>query len=87
MGHLFSDVRISRQVVHLLSLFPSSRLLTTQFSRVNKKVKDADLGRAVELKARSPFDPAQMESDRRGHHSGFLPQCRPQRRCCERPYG
>lgn len=61
---LFSDVRISQSGGALVVTVSEFSVVNNVLFQGNKKVKDADLGRAVELKARSPFDPAQMESDR-----------------------
>lgn len=61
---LFSDVRISQAGGALVVTVSEFNVVNNVLFQGNKKVKDADLARAVELKARSPFDPAQMESDR-----------------------
>ncbi|WOC14813.1 outer membrane protein assembly factor BamA [Pseudochrobactrum sp. MP213Fo] len=61
---LFSDVRISQAGGALVVSVSEFSVVNNVLFQGNKKVKDADLARAVELKARSPFDPAQMETDR-----------------------
>lgn len=61
---LFSDVRISQSGGALVVSVSEFSVVNNVLFQGNKKVKDADLARAVELKARSPFDPAQMEADR-----------------------
>lgn len=61
---LFSDVRISQSGGALVVSVSEFSVVNNVLFQGNKKVKDADLARAVELKARSPFDPAQMETDR-----------------------
>ncbi|WP_439272767.1 outer membrane protein assembly factor BamA [Pseudochrobactrum sp. HB0163] len=61
---LFSDVRIRQAGGALIVNVTEFSVVNNVLFQGNKKIKDADLARAVELKSRSPFDPAQMESDR-----------------------
>lgn len=61
---LFSDVRIHQSGGALIVQVSERSVVNNVLFQGNKKVKDPDLARAVQLKPRSPFDPATMESDK-----------------------
>ena len=61
---LFSDVRITQSGGALVVHVSEYAVVNNVLFQGNKKVKDAQLERAVQLKPRSAFDPAIMENDR-----------------------
>ena len=61
---LFSDVRINQSGGSLVVQVSERSVVNNVLFQGNKKVKDPDLARAVQLKARSPYDAATMESDK-----------------------
>ncbi|WP_269214031.1 outer membrane protein assembly factor BamA [Brucella pseudogrignonensis] len=61
---LFSDVRINQSGGSLIVQVSERQVVNNVLFQGNKKVKDPDLARAVQLKARSPFDAATMEADK-----------------------
>jgi outer membrane protein insertion porin family len=61
---LFSDVRINQSGGSLIVQVNERQVVNNVLFQGNKKVKDPDLARAVQLKARSPFDAATMEADK-----------------------
>lgn len=60
---LFSDVRINQSGSTLVVNVTERSVVNNVLFQGNKKVKDPDLARAVQLKPRSPYDAATMESD------------------------
>ncbi|GAA5540895.1 MULTISPECIES: outer membrane protein assembly factor BamA [Brucella] len=61
---LFSDVRINQSGSTLVVTVSERSVVNNVLFQGNKKIKDPDLTRAVQLKPRSPFDAATMESDK-----------------------
>lgn len=61
---LFSDVRINQSGSTLVVTVSERSVVNNVLFQGNKKIKDPDLERAVQLKARSPYDAATMESDK-----------------------
>jgi len=61
---LFSDVRINQSGSTLVVHVDERSVVNNVLFQGNKKIKDPDLARAVQLKARSPYDAATMESDK-----------------------
>lgn len=61
---LFSDVRIYQSGNALVVQVSERSVVNNVLFQGNKKIKDPDLGRAVQLKPRAPFDAATMESDK-----------------------
>ncbi|KAB2714553.1 outer membrane protein assembly factor BamA [Brucella intermedia] len=60
---LFSDVRINQSGSTLVVNVTERSVVNNVLFQGNKKIKDPDLARAVQLKARSPYDAATMEAD------------------------
>ncbi|MGE3366828.1 MAG: outer membrane protein assembly factor BamA [Rhizobiaceae bacterium] len=60
---LFSDVRITQQGSTLVVEVSELQVVNNVLFQGNKKIKDVDLSNAVQLKPRSPFSTATMESD------------------------
>ena len=60
---LFSDVRINQSGSTLVVNVSERSVVNNVLFQGNKKIKDPDLARAVQLKARSPYDAATMEAD------------------------
>ncbi|KAB2669515.1 outer membrane protein assembly factor BamA [Ochrobactrum sp. LMG 5442] len=60
---LFSDVRINQSGSTLVVDVTERSVVNNVLFQGNKKIKDPDLARAVQLKARSPYDAATMEAD------------------------
>ncbi|KXF77366.1 outer membrane protein assembly factor BamA [Paramesorhizobium deserti] len=68
---LFSDVRIN-QVGNALVVNVSEYSVVNQvLFQGNKKIKDPDLARAVQLKARESFDPAKLEADKQAVQEAY----------------
>ncbi|MBJ6131479.1 outer membrane protein assembly factor BamA [Ochrobactrum sp. Q0168] len=61
---LFSDVRINQSGSTLVVNVSERSVVNNVLFQGNKKIKDPDLTRAVQLKPRSPYDAAIMESDK-----------------------
>ena len=61
---LFSDVHISQAGGALVVRVSERSIVNNVLFQGNKKIKDPDLQRAVQLKPRAPFDPATMEADK-----------------------
>lgn len=61
---LFSDVRINQSGSTLVIHVDERSVVNNVLFQGNKKIKDPDLARAVQLKARSPYDAAVMEADK-----------------------
>ena len=61
---LFSDVKIHQSGSALVVQVNEHQVVNNVLFQGNKKIKDPDLQRAVQLKSRAPFDPAVMESDK-----------------------
>ncbi len=61
---LFSDVRITQSGSTLVVTVSERSVVNNVLFQGNKKIKDPDLERAVQLKPRSPFDAATMEADK-----------------------
>ncbi|MCL7998281.1 outer membrane protein assembly factor BamA [Brucella sp. 21LCYQ03] len=61
---LFSDVRINQSGSTLVVHVDERSVVNNVLFQGNKKIKDPDLARAVQLKARSPYDAAVMEADK-----------------------
>lgn len=61
---LFSDVGIRQAGGTLIVTVSEFSVVNNVLFQGNKKIKDANLAQVVGLKARSPFDPAQLETDR-----------------------
>jgi len=61
---LFSDVRINQSGSTLVVTVSERSVVNNVLFQGNKKIKDPDLTRAVQLKPRSPYDAATMESDK-----------------------
>lgn len=61
---LFSDVRITQSGGALVVHVSEYAVVNNVLFQGNKKVKDAQLERAVQLKPRSAFDPSTMEADK-----------------------
>ncbi|MFS2326820.1 outer membrane protein assembly factor BamA [Brucella sp. H1_1004] len=61
---LFSDVRINQSGSTLVVHVNERSVVNNVLFQGNKKIKDPDLARAVQLKARSPYDAATMEADK-----------------------
>jgi len=61
---LFSDVRINQSGSTLVVHVDERSVVNNVLFQGNKKIKDPDLARAVQLKARSPYDAATMEADK-----------------------
>ncbi|MGN7963529.1 outer membrane protein assembly factor BamA, partial [Brucella sp. 22210] len=61
---LFSDVRINQSGSTLVVTVNERSVVNNVLFQGNKKIKDPDLTRAVQLKPRSPYDAATMESDK-----------------------
>ncbi|WP_273724924.1 outer membrane protein assembly factor BamA [Brucella gallinifaecis] len=61
---LFSDVRINQSGSTLVVHVNERQVVNNVLFQGNKKIKDPDLARAVQLKARSPYDAATMEADK-----------------------
>ncbi|MFD1197078.1 outer membrane protein assembly factor BamA [Brucella gallinifaecis] len=61
---LFSDVRINQSGNTLVVHVDERSVVNNVLFQGNKKIKDPDLARAVQLKARSPYDAATMEADK-----------------------
>ena len=61
---LFSDVRINQSGSALVVHVDERSVVNNVLFQGNKKIKDPDLARAVQLKARSPYDAAVMEADK-----------------------
>ncbi|MDP3898803.1 MAG: outer membrane protein assembly factor BamA [Mesorhizobium sp.] len=60
---LFSDVRVNQSGSTLVVEVEEYSVVNQVLFQGNKKLKDADLGRAVQLQPRGAFSPAQMEAD------------------------
>lgn len=60
---LFSDVRINQSGSTLVVEVSELQIVNNVLFQGNKKIKDADLANATQLKARSPFSTATMEAD------------------------
>ncbi len=60
---LFSDVRINQQGSTLVVEVSELQVVNNVLFQGNKKIKDAELSNSVQLKPRSPFSTATMESD------------------------
>ncbi len=60
---LFSDVRINQSGSTLVVNVSERSVVNNVLFGGNKKIKDPDLTRAVQLKPRSPYDAATMEAD------------------------
>lgn len=60
---LFSDVRINQQGSTLVVEVSELQVVNNVLFQGNSKIKDAQLAQAVQLKPRSPFSTATMESD------------------------
>jgi len=60
---LFSDVRINQSGSTLVVNVSERSVVNNVLFQGNKKIKDPDLTRAVQLKPRSPYDAATMEAD------------------------
>jgi len=60
---LFSDVRINQQGSTLVVEVSELQVVNNVLFQGNKKIKDAELTNAVQLKPRSPFSTATMEAD------------------------
>lgn len=60
---LFSDVRVTQSGGTLVVQVEEYPVVNQVLFQGNKKRKDADLARAVQLKPRGPFSQAQMEAD------------------------
>lgn len=61
---LFSDVRIHQSGSTLIVQVKERSVVNNVLFQGNKKIKDPDLTRAVQLKPRAPFDVATMEADK-----------------------
>ncbi len=61
---VFSDVRINQSGSTLVVTVSERSVVNNVLFQGNKKIKDPDLERAVQLKPRAPFDAATMESDK-----------------------
>ncbi|MGH6763146.1 MAG: outer membrane protein assembly factor BamA [Phyllobacterium sp.] len=60
---LFSDVRINQAGGALVVQVDEYSIVNQVIFQGNKKIKDADLARVVQLKPRSAYDPAAVEAD------------------------
>ncbi|MCX2697034.1 MULTISPECIES: outer membrane protein assembly factor BamA [Ochrobactrum] len=61
---LFSDVRINQSGSTLVIHVDERKVVNNVLFQGNKKIKDPDLARAIQLKPRSPYDAAVMEADK-----------------------
>ncbi|MBB2970701.1 outer membrane protein assembly factor BamA [Mesorhizobium sp. RMAD-H1] len=68
---LFSDVQVNQSGSTLVVQVSEYSVVNQVLFQGNKKIKDPDLARAVQLKPREPFDPVKLESDKQAIQEAY----------------